>query len=158
MDKSTEKAPQNRFWEEKTLAEMTEAEWESLCDGCGRCCIMLLEDETGEETGFLETSICCKLFDPKKRTCTQYADRQTLVPDCVRVTPQNAGELTWMPETCAYRRLARGEGLADWHPLISGSRKSVVTAGIAVGADLTPEPKVRARHYYKYVVGLRFPS
>ena len=77
------------------------------------------------------------------------------MPDCVQVTPENAGALEWMPKSCAYRRLAEGRGLADWHPLISGRLESVVEAGIAVSANLTNERKVRARHLWRYVTGKR---
>ena len=128
------------FWETKTLAEMSQDEWESLCDGCGRCCLYILHNE---ETGdVFETDVACKLFDAKKRRCTDYENRSTRVPDCVRLTPQNANALHWMPETCAYRRLARGEGLPDWHPLITGDRDSVVRAGVAVPPDLVPEGEI----------------
>jgi uncharacterized cysteine cluster protein YcgN (CxxCxxCC family) len=118
------------FWESKALKDMTEAEWESLCDGCGRCCMVLLEEAT---TGRLyETNVACKLFDVAKRRCTNYAQRQKLVKDCVKLSPGNAASLSWMPETCAYRRLARGEDLPDWHPLLTGRRESVEDAGVAV--------------------------
>ena len=128
------------FWETKTLAEMSQGEWESLCDGCGRCCLYILHNE---ETGdVFETDVACKLFDAKKRRCTDYENRSARVPDCVRLTPQNANALHWMPETCAYRRLARGEGLPDWHPLITGDRDSVVRAGVAVPPDLVPEDEI----------------
>lgn len=128
------------FWETKTLAEMSQGEWESLCDGCGRCCLYILHNE---ETGdVFETDVACKLFDAKKRRCTDYENRTTRVPDCVRLTPQNANALHWMPETCAYRRLARGEGLPDWHPLITGDRESVARAGVAVPPDLVPEDEI----------------
>lgn len=128
------------FWETKTLAEMSDGEWESLCDGCGRCCLYILHNE---ETGdVFETDVACKLFDAKKRRCTDYENRSARVPDCVRLTPQNANALHWMPETCAYRRLARGEGLPDWHPLVTGDRESVVRAGVAVSADLVPEDEI----------------
>lgn len=128
------------FWETKTLAEMTGEEWESLCDGCGRCCLYVLHNEdTGD---VFETDVACKLFDAKKRRCTDYANRATRVPDCVQLTPENAGALKWMPKTCAYRRLAEGKPLYDWHPLISGDPESVVRAGIAVAPDLIPEDEI----------------
>lgn len=128
------------FWEKKTLAEMSQKEWESLCDGCGRCCLYILHNE---ETGdVFETDVGCKLFDAKKRRCTDYENRSVRVPDCVRLTPQNAKALHWMPQTCAYRRLARGEEMPDWHPLITGDRESVVRAGIAVPPDLIPEDEI----------------
>ncbi|MEL7489075.1 MAG: YcgN family cysteine cluster protein [Pseudomonadota bacterium] len=124
------------FWETKKLAEMSAPEWESLCDGCGRCCLYILHNE---ETGdVFETDVACQLFDAKARRCTDYENRQTRVPDCVRLTPENAGALSWMPETCAYRRLARGEGLPAWHPLITGDPQSVAKAGVAVSPDLVP--------------------
>ena len=125
------------FWETKSLAEMTDAEWESLCDGCGKCCLVLLEDE---ETGEVwETDVACRLFDARERRCTDYTRRHARVPDCVRLTPENAGALPWMPETCAYRRLARGQGLPDWHPLVTGDPRSTVRAGIAAPPDLANE-------------------
>lgn len=148
------KAVPRPFWEEKTLSEMTAEEWESLCDGCGKCCLVLLEDED-DEGHYLETSVCCRLFDAKARRCTRYDERFRLVPDCVQVSPENAGALKWMPESCAYRRLAEGRGLADWHPLISGRRDSVVKAGIAVRRDLKSEKKVRVRNLWRYVTGER---
>jgi hypothetical protein len=118
------------FWEAKSLKAMTEAEWESLCDGCGRCCMVLLEET---DSGRLyETNVACKLFDVARRRCTNYAARQKLVKDCVKLSPGNAASLSWMPETCAYRRLARGEDLPDWHPLLTGTRASVEEAGVAV--------------------------
>lgn len=131
------------FWVTKTLAEMTESEWESLCDGCGRCCLVVLEDED-EPGAYYETRIACKLFDAKQRRCTDYAHRHRRVPDCVKLTPQNAGALAWMPDTCAYRRLARGEGLAEWHPLISGDPTSVKRAGVAVSSRVKNERDVAA--------------
>lgn len=128
------------FWETKTLAEMSDAEWESLCDGCGRCCLYILHNE---ETGdVFETDVACKLFDPKKRRCTNYKNRFKQVPDCVKLTSDNADALSWMPNTCAYRRLARGQGLPDWHPLITGDPKSVERAGVAVSPDLIPEDQI----------------
>ncbi|WP_425411090.1 YcgN family cysteine cluster protein [Hyphococcus sp.] len=128
------------FWERKRLSEMTGAEWESLCDGCGRCCLYILHNE---ETGdVFETDVACKLFDAKRRRCTDYENRASRVPDCVRLTPENAGDLHWMPETCAYRRLANGKPIPDWHPLITGDPKSVERARIAVSPDLIPEDEI----------------
>lgn len=128
------------FWETKSLDEMTEAEWESLCDGCGRCCLYILHNE--ESGDVFETDVACKLFDPKKRRCTNYASRAKIVPDCVQLTPENADKLHWMPKTCAYRRLANGKTLPEWHPLITGDRESVVRAGVAVSPDLIPEEEI----------------
>ena len=145
--------PAAPFWQTKTLAEMTEAEWESLCDGCGKCCLVLLEDEDTGEIG--ETSLHCQLYDPGTRRCTAYADRHRLVPGCVKVTAANVRQLGWMPTSCAYRRLAEGRGLASWHPLVSGRAESVAEAGEAAGPGLVSEARVRARDLWRYVTGIR---
>ncbi|GJL92765.1 YcgN family cysteine cluster protein [Hyphococcus sp.] len=125
------------FWETKSLAEMNPQEWESLCDGCGRCCIYVLHNEDTDEV--FETDIACTLFDIKRRRCTDYANRMKKVSDCVQLTADNAGALKWMPPSCAYRRLAEGKKLKPWHPLISGDKNSVVRARVAVTRDLVSE-------------------
>lgn len=118
------------FWETKTLAEMSPTEWENLCDGCGLCCVIRFEDEdTGQ---IIPTHVHCKLFDPDRCTCTDYAQRQAEVPDCVQLTPDNIERLKWMPLSCAYRRLDEGRTLAWWHPLVSGDPETVHTAGVSV--------------------------
>lgn len=118
------------FWKTKPLADMTRAEWESLCDGCGRCCMNKLEDE---DTGrFLYTRAACKLLDTHSCQCTDYPNRARRVPDCVTLTARNVGELGWLPETCAYRLLDEGKPLAWWHPLVSGRADTVHEAGISV--------------------------
>lgn len=133
-------ASEKPFWETKTLTQMTGAEWESLCDGCGRCCLYILHNEDSGDV--FETDVACKLFDAKKRRCTDYENRSVRVPDCVRLTPQNAQALSWMPKTCAYRRLANGQSLPDWHPLITGDPSTVERAGVAVPPDLIPEEEI----------------
>ncbi len=142
------------FWQRKALGEMTREEWESLCDGCGRCCLVTLEDE--DEPDLLEeTTMRCRLFDAETRRCSCYEKRSQLVPECVPLTPKTIGALTFMPLTCAYRRLAEGKGLADWHPLVSGDPKTVEEFGIAVPKDLTDEREVREEDYWRYVTGQR---
>jgi uncharacterized protein len=118
------------FWKTKALAEMSRAEWESLCDGCGRCCLNKLEDE---DTGrFLYTKAACKLLDLETCQCTDYPNRAKRVPDCVTLTPKIVGDLGWLPKTCAYRLLDEGHGLPWWHPLISGRPETVEEAGITI--------------------------
>jgi uncharacterized cysteine cluster protein YcgN (CxxCxxCC family) len=118
------------FWRTKTLSEMTQAEWESLCDGCGRCCLNKLIDADSNQTVF--TDVGCQLLDGQTCRCTDYAHRQARVPDCVRLTPRNVRRLTWLPPTCGYRLVAEGRALAWWHPLVSGSRETVHQAGVSV--------------------------
>ncbi len=112
---------------------MTGAEWESLCDGCGRCCLVKLVDEESGETG--TTNVACPLLDIKSCRCGDYANRQAKAPDCIKLTPALARSEDWLPATCAYRRLALGKDLPQWHPLITGRAESVHEAGVSV-ADL----------------------
>jgi len=118
------------FWETKTLREMNRAEWESLCDGCGKCCIHKLEDE---ETGALmATNVACRLLDRRSGRCTDYKHRRAYVPECVRLTPEKVEQLDWLPSTCAYLLLHEGKPLPDWHPLVTGDPESVHAAGQSV--------------------------
>ncbi|MGD8568055.1 MAG: YcgN family cysteine cluster protein [Gammaproteobacteria bacterium] len=121
---------QHRFWEYKSLDQMTREEWESLCDGCGRCCLVKLEDESNGDIHY--TNVVCDLLDQETCRCTQYAKRAQYVPECVVVNPAILDQLHWMPSTCAYRLLHEGQPLPQWHPLISGDRQSVHWAGISV--------------------------
>jgi uncharacterized protein len=118
------------FWKTKTLEQMTSAEWESLCDGCGRCCLVKLEDEDTGDIHF--TDIGCKLLDARSCRCQDYARRRRRVKDCVKLTPAAVRTLGWLPRTCAYRLLAEGRDLAWWHPLISGTPETVHEAGVSV--------------------------
>lgn len=118
------------FWETKSLREMNRAEWESLCDGCGKCCIHKLEDE---ETGELHpTNVACRLLDRRTGRCSDYKHRKAHVPECVRLTPEKLDDIDWLPSTCAYLLLHHGEALPDWHPLITGDPESVHAAGMSV--------------------------
>jgi uncharacterized cysteine cluster protein YcgN (CxxCxxCC family) len=123
------------FWKTKTLLEMSADEWEALCDGCGKCCLSKLEDE--ESGAFYWTSVACRLFDAGTCRCTDYAGRLDRVPDCVRLTPENVTTLAWLPATCAYRLVAEGKDLYDWHPLISGTYETVHATGISVRGRVT---------------------
>ncbi|AEO49900.1 hypothetical protein F11_17200 [Rhodospirillum rubrum F11] len=118
-----------RFWETKTLKEMTEAEWESLCDGCGKCCLHKLQEE---DTGRIHhTNVACLLLDLHSCRCSSYETRWDTVPDCVKLIPKLVSRLKWMPETCAYRLLAAGQPLPPWHPLETGDPESVHRAGMS---------------------------
>lgn len=118
-----------RFWEDRPLEALDRAQWEALCDGCGKCCVHKLEDE---ETGDLHpTNVACKLLDRHNGRCTDYRHRRAYVPDCVRLTPRLARTLDWLPETCAYRLRAYGQPLPGWHPLVSGDPESVHRAGMS---------------------------
>lgn len=109
---------------------MSREEWESLCDGCARCCLIKLEDEESHELHY--TSVVCRYLDLEQCRCSEYHQRTTLVPDCLQVTCENVDELYWMPQSCAYRLLAQGLSLPPWHPLLSGDPQSVREAGISV--------------------------
>jgi uncharacterized protein len=137
------------FWKTKPLSEMTRPEWESLCDGCGRCCLNKLEDE---DTGkFLYTRAACKLLDIGTCQCTDYKNRAKRVPDCVTLTPKNVSELGWLPESCAYRRLDEGKGLAWWHPLVSGDPETVKQAGISVENEAYTEEGITVEELVHHI-------
>ena len=129
------------FWETKTLAEMSAAEWESLCDGCGLCCLIRFEDEdTGE---VIPTRVHCRLFDGGLCRCSDYEHRKRYVPDCIKLEVGNIKDLLWMPKSCAYRRLHEGRPLAKWHPLISGDAESVHRAGVSVRGQTISEATLK---------------
>ncbi len=129
------------FWASKMLAELTLAEWEALCDGCGKCCLHKLEDEdTGE---FFHTNVACRLLDLATGRCTRYVDRFRWVPDCVALTPTEVQRATWLPRTCAYRLRADGQPLPDWHPLVTGDPDSTRRAGASVCGWAVPERRHR---------------
>ena len=121
----------------KPLAAMTPDEWESLCDGCGLCCQIRLEDvDTGE---IALSNTACRYLCLDSHRCTDYANRQKNVADCVKVTPQNVHELNWLPITCGYRVVARGEQLPAWHHLVCGDRNRVHTHGPSMKGELISE-------------------
>lgn len=130
------------FWEEKSLSEMTQEEWESLCDGCGRCCLNKLEDEETGEIYF--TNVTCKLMDIEKSCCTDYKNRKVSMPECMILSVDNEAALEVMPSTCAYRLLQHNKPLPEWHPLITGTKDSVVDAGMSVTGKVISEEHI---HY-----------
>ncbi len=133
-------AQKEPFWKRKTLAQMTKQEWESLCDGCGMCCVNKLEYEgTGE---LAQTDTCCKLLDPKTARCKDYKNRKKIVPDCIQLTPKVVAKMDWLPKTCAYRLVHFRQDLYWWHPLLSGDPNTVHEAGISARGRVIPEDQV----------------
>lgn len=130
------------FWKDKSLQDMTRSEWESLCDGCGKCCLHKLQDED-EEDGtpgpIHNTSVSCHLLDVGSCQCSNYERRLDFVPDCVQLFPQFIGRHTWLPRTCAYRLVYEGKDLLWWHPLVSGDPGTVHEAGISVRGRVVSE-------------------
>ncbi len=138
MDDTTiAKGASGPFWETKTLDQMDAQEWESLCDGCGLCCLVRFEDE--ETLEVIPTRVHCKLFDGDLCRCSNYAERKKFVPDCIKLTPHNIEDLRWMPPSCAYRRLHEGKPLPHWHHLITGDRETVHRAGVSVRGQTISE-------------------
>ncbi|MFT4089266.1 MAG: YcgN family cysteine cluster protein [Asticcacaulis sp.] len=128
------------FWQTKTLEQMTVPEWESLCDGCGLCCLIRLEDEDSGE--IIPTRVHCKLFDSQSCQCSDYPNRKKYVPDCIKLTPYNIEALEWMPLSCAYRRIYEGKDLPRWHHLVSGDRETVHLAGVSVRGQTISESEL----------------
>ena len=125
------------FWKTKRLDEMTPGEWESLCDGCGKCCLYRLEDQ---DTGELEqTNVACKLLNCATGQCSNYPKRKKIVPDCIQLTPAKVQKMNWLPATCGYRLVREGRDLYWWHPLISGDPDTVHEAGISVRGRVIAE-------------------
>lgn len=119
----------DRFWE-LPLKALDRAEWEALCDGCGKCCLHKVEDE--DSGAIYPTNVACRLLDRHSCRCSNYRERRTFVPDCVRLTADKVDALSWLPGTCAYRLRAEGRPLFAWHHLLSGDPDSVHAAGISV--------------------------
>ena len=140
-----------RFWERKAFDALSGAEWEALCDGCGKCCMNKLEDEdTGE---VVLTNVACRLFDDSTCRCGQYDIRHQFVPDCIVLKPSNiADNLYWMPETCAYRLIYEGKPLFDWHPLISGTAETVHKAGVSMQNATLPEFEIPEDDWEDHII------
>lgn len=140
-----------RFWEKYPIDRLTQAEWEALCDGCGKCCLNKLEDEETGEVAL--TRVACRLLDDSTCRCGQYATRHQFVPECIVLSPKNMDKnLYWMPDTCAYKLLWQGKRLYDWHPLISGDPQSVHDAGVSVQGITIPEFEVPEEDWEDYII------
>ncbi|EJF89150.1 YcgN family cysteine cluster protein [Bartonella tamiae] len=141
------------FWKYKTLEEMSVEEWESLCDGCGRCCMHKLEDE---DTGDIyATSVACQLLDAHSCQCSNYTKRKSIVPDCILLDIKTVRTVRWLPKTCAYRLIDEGRDLEPWHPLISGRRESVHEARVSArGSVCVHENTLKTpEDYLDYIIG-----
>ena len=138
------------YWETKSLSEMTRAQWERLCDGCGQCCMLKIEDE--DTAKIFITRLACKLLDISSCRCSSYPNRHDFVPDCVVLKPETVGSYAWLPRTCAYRLLAEGKPLEWWHPLISGDPDTVHQAGISVRTWARSEKGVKETAISRYII------
>jgi uncharacterized cysteine cluster protein YcgN (CxxCxxCC family) len=138
------------FWKTKRLDEMSPPEWESLCDGCGLCCLNKLEDWDSGEVVF--TSVACRLLDGTSCRCTDYPNRQAIVPDCIQLTPAEVNDIGWLPPTCGYRLVRDGVDLYWWHPLVSGNPETVHQAGISARGRTVSETQVDVDDFEDYLV------
>ena len=138
------------FWRRKTLEQLSQQEWESLCDGCGLCCLQKLEDE--DDGSVYYTRIACKLLDLETCRCRDYPNRRQFVPDCIQLTPGQASEFRWLPPTCAYRLVAEGLDLPPWHPLVCGDPQAVHKAGISQAGRMLSENAVSEDDWEDYMI------
>ena len=140
-----------RFWEKVPLQKMSPAEWEALCDGCGKCCLNKLEDEETGEVAL--TRVACRLFDETTCRCSQYDIRHQFVPECIRLTPKTIPDHAyWLPQTCAYKLLWQGHSLPDWHPLLTGTPESVHEAGVSMQDRTVSEYEVADEDWEDHII------
>ena len=138
------------WWNSKTLAELNSREWESLCDGCAKCCLHKLEDEDSGEIYY--TKVRCRYLDEAECRCTDYANRSVLVPNCIQLDRDNVQDLDWLPTSCAYRLRANNQPLEWWHPLVSGNTKSVHEAGISIRGRAVSDEYVHPNGFDEHIV------
>jgi len=138
------------FWQTTALDQMSPQQWESLCDGCAQCCAHKLEDQETNEIFY--TNVVCQYLDTQQCRCNVYPERQQKVPDCIQITPQNAGTLSWIPDSCAYKRLAKGQSLPDWHPLITGNSDSAILANMSVSGKVISEDDINEEDMEDFIV------
>lgn len=139
-----------QFWKHYTIEELNPEEWEALCDGCGLCCLVKLEDEESQEVAY--TKVACKLLDCQTARCRDYPNRQQQVPDCIQLTPEKLRTIHWLPPSCAYRRLAEGKNLPSWHYLNTGTRQSVIKAKKSAAGRCISELDVQEADIEEYIV------
>ncbi|WP_240007546.1 YcgN family cysteine cluster protein [Pseudaquidulcibacter saccharophilus] len=139
----------NNFWRETSIQEWNDEEWESLCDNCGKCCLIRLEDEDNGD--IYNTDVHCKLFDNKSCRCSDYDNRVKYVPDCVKLDKENVFNLSWLPQTCAYRLIAEGKPLFDWHYLIAGNHDLMHDNGYSVKEKTVNETRVKTKYLIKHI-------
>jgi len=142
------------FWKTTSLEDMTQQQWESLCDGCGRCCLNKLEDwDTGE---IAWTNVACRLLDSSSCRCSDYENRQAKVPECISLTPDAVRSIAWLPPSCGYRLVAEGRDLYWWHPLISLDPQTVHQAGVSVRDRTVPEEGMEPEDFENHIVDWPF--
>ncbi len=138
------------WWHSKTLAELNSKQWEALCDGCAKCCLHKLEDEDSGEVFY--TKVRCRYLDESACRCSDYANRSTLVPDCIQLSMDNISDLDWLPSTCAYRLRANNQPLPEWHPLVSGDPNSVHDANISIRGRAISDEYVHPDGYEEHII------
>jgi uncharacterized cysteine cluster protein YcgN (CxxCxxCC family) len=141
---------EHRYWEHKSLSEMSSAEWEALCDGCAKCCLHKLEDADSGEVYY--TKVRCQHLVESSCRCTDYVHRSQIVPNCIHLSAEKLADYGWLPSTCAYRLLAEGKPLADWHPLVSGDSESVHRAGVSIRGRAISDEYVHPDGYDEHIV------
>ncbi len=141
------------FWEDRRLDQLTPAQWEALCDGCGRCCLQKLKHPTTAKVDY--TSVACRLLDLETCRCTAYPERRRLVRECLELKPARIPGMSWLPKTCAYRLIAQGKPLPEWHPLISGDPQSIHRAGISVRHKAVSETEIDPDQLERYILPRR---
>ena len=137
------------FWEDKTLSDLNDEEWEALCDRCGKCCVIKLIDEDTDKLYY--TNISCHLFDIKKCKCKNYNDRKKIVKDCIKLNPKNLDALKWLPNSCSYKLIHEGKNLPIWHPLVQGNRDLMEKGKHSVKNRVISEIKIKTKDIQKYI-------